>query len=279
MTNLRSVLLSAVALTLLGVSSVAADKSAGKSELRTALGIVEIQVTPGSAADENSLNCITAQSFYLAHTLAADLGIVDERTTLPQRWKIQFKQSFQNSSLRLRSGESALFHTALMSPPADIYVDLSSFREPKASLVGADGIACRGWSQSLVTTLIHEVAHGLEFALMGEAMSHRLRWHAEGFAMWFEREYRRRHFGEKFADNSILDNSIVYSFSAGHTDYNHAARIYEAIVAVIGVDGLVSVYRRMSGEKWTLERALKQESDISLPIYLWLAGNSPDYFK
>lgn len=247
--------------------------------LDTGLGRVEVDVPADIGSYRSSLRCITANTFQIAESLAKELYLIDGVLPRTAHWKIRYMESFRSSSLRMRSGESALFHTAVMNPPADIYVDLSSFRDASHSIRAQSGEVCTGWSRSLVTTLIHEIGHGLEFALMGPAISHRLRWHAEGFATWFEGEYRRRYLGEVRTAQQPLDPSIVYLFSAGSADYAAAAGIFESIIDVIGVNDLRSVYSRMSRENSTFERALRGETGISLPIYLWMARNSAIYFK
>ena len=257
-------MISSLRITLLvGILFVAAADLAGADpvDISTPLGTVRIEGLANSGARNESIKELTLLAFNASHAIASERKLIDSEVQLPATWRLHFLDRFNDKTLKMRSGGSALFHTAVMNPPADIYIDLSSF----------EGSNRR---DALVSTLVHEIAHGLEFSLMNQGMHRRLRWHEEGFAMWFEREFKSAYLHEnRRGTGGNVDPSVIFQFTATPSDYDQVSRIFETIVRLNGSDGLRRVYSAISHEKLSFEAALLKTSGFSPGTYIWLANN------
>ena len=160
---------------------------------------------------------------------------------------------------------SAHCHTAWMGPPADIVINYDRLLDPCG---GATSESVP--SQVLTGALIHEIAHAVEFQLLGSAFSRRQRWHSEGFATWFEsvvidgmpnlkhRQALNSELRER-AKRVFRESWSPYTFDGSPADYAKSFALISTLVDVHGVSGLVAVYNRMSQDNCVLAQAVERE--------------------
>lgn len=251
------------------------DARADEVELFTPLGQVQLDGISAESNSGRSLSCLTTYTFGAAADLLKDLELTGSETSVPKIWQIHLRDRFASLEFVLRSGESALFHTALMNPPAEIFIELSNFYEKGSDTQLPQEIRsrCPGWSKELVSTLGHEIAHGIEFALMGKGSVRRLRWHEEGFAMWFEEKLRQRLFADDSPSVGLsVDPQVIYSFSGTKRNYDEVSRIFEVLSELLGQEGVKSVYQLMFAQNLSFADALKASSGLSPSTIIWLSN-------
>jgi len=164
--------------------------------------------------------------------------------------------------LLIDSPGTTLCHPAWMTPPADIYVvaDLvltGCGRHER--LAGSAGQA------NLRRILIHELGHAVEFQLMGKAFHLSQRWHAEGFATWFETlaEPYVRGEGKAFSRNQLRERARHALFPTWETrlfrgsseDYARGYGLIAVIAEGRAVAELIAVYREMEKSQVDFNKA------------------------
>ncbi len=168
---------------------------------------------------------------------------------------------------------SAFCHTALMGPPADIVIDGYRLLHP------CDGTPVSNPERALQRSLVHEIGHGVEYQLLGNGFSRRQRWHAEGFATWFETWATGKLRGEdsgkvqrlmrEKAAKSFHKNWRPYLFLGSPEDYLTSYALIASVAERRPVADLVAVYRRSSEENLTLEQAVERQ--LGLNFEQWMA--------
>lgn len=151
------------------------------------------------------------------------------------------------STMQKRALGSNYCHMAMMGPPADVVIDINRVLNPCGASSSKPQLAV------LVSSLIHEIGHAVEFRLLGNAFPRRERWHSEGFATWFES------LGQEIIDSSS-DSSLKnrarsvfsmkwrpYLFSGSPADYLQSYAML-AVIAEQSPEKLFAVYQRMSAE-------------------------------
>lgn len=192
------------------------------------------------------------------------LGFPERVRTANYDWNLVLQNGVPSGG-KGRLLSSAQCHTAWMGPPADIVVNYDRLLEPCGAVVGE-----RPPTQILTGALIHEIAHAIEFQLLGKAFSRRQRWHSEGFATWFESVVvdgmpelkHRQALNEELkarAKRVFRENWSPYTFDGSPADYAKSFALISAIVEQKGVRGLVAVYERMAMNNCVFSEAVQLE--------------------
>lgn len=192
------------------------------------------------------------------------LGFPERVRTANYDWNLVLQNGVPTGG-KGRLLSSAQCHTAWMGPPADIVVNYDRLLDPCGAVAGE-----RPPAQILTGALIHEIAHAVEFQLLGKAFSRRQRWHSEGFATWFESvvvdgmpelKHRQALNAElkARAKRVFRENWSPYTFDGSPADYAKSFALISAIVEQQGVRGLVAVYDRMAMNNCVLSDAVRLE--------------------
>ena len=140
-------------------------------------------------------------------------------------------------------------HPAWMTPPSNIYVVSQRVSE------GCGGFkkSTRDTDAELAAILTHEIAHALEFQLLGQKQSARMT--AEGFATWFA-EYASEY--SSIIDDKKMKNENMemakyavlrdknFNFSGSGEDYARASRYFKIIADRYGINDLIKIYDRLA---------------------------------
>ncbi len=170
-------------------------------------------------------------------------------SSAPYGWNIVIQPGIPPGA-KGRLLQSSDCHTAYMGPPADIVVNYDKLFSPCDASerdIGPDRI--------LSHVLIHEIAHGIEFRLLGKGFSRRARWHSEGFALWIESlavEALSSRSGpllrDKFRSHARSNFNPAWRPWLFHGTGNDYANSY-AMIAVVaetrGVPRLLQIYNEM----------------------------------
>ncbi len=176
-------------------------------------------------------------------------------------------------------------HPAWMTPPADIYV----MAKLVATGCGSDLQSPEVATNELTSTLIHELGHAVEFRLMGKAFSENKRWHAEGFATWFEtlaanflpssRRLARRSELLVRAKAALAPNWQPSAFVGTPEDYARSFALLAWIVDRYSVAKLLDIYELMTRKQRGFESAAAEVLGISMEKWVnetvtWLAKSA-----
>lgn len=151
-------------------------------------------------------------------------------------------------------------HPGWMVPPADVYIVGQRVAAGCGGQASGKGVA----DGELMTVLLHEMGHALEFRLLGDAFfGERMR--AEGFATWFAAfaaDYSSlpRRKGAEREETFALARSAPANpagFSGSAEDYARAAMIFYAVAARRGVAGIMLAYEALKRDRAGLAAAVK----------------------
>ena len=160
-------------------------------------------------------------------------------------------------------------HPGWMTPPANIYIVAQRI----AGNCGNDKtIKTTIADAQLTETLVHEIAHALEYHLLEKNPPSFNRMRSEGFATWFEtfaaqysstlnrRRLQKR--DARWALQAIKRSPNSFSFGGSAYDYARASMIFAALEDRFGVAGVMSIYERMNEDRLELLPAIQKE-------YVW----------
>lgn len=168
-------------------------------------------------------------------------------------WQV-FLEKSRRSEMGMLSSERC--HAAWMGPPANIFLSVDSFLTDCGVRSRSSGVVV----EELHRVMVHEVAHALEFRLMGKGFSRRQRWHSEGFAGWFETLHPTwQHDSLLGVDSENLfekDWSPV-NFAGSREDYARSYAMIATIVENRSRETLFSIYAAMDSKKIPFEKAVE----------------------
>ena len=162
---------------------------------------------------------------------------------------------------------SSLCHTAWSGPPSNIVVAADRLTRHCGRVQEKAGA-----SSAFREVLIHEMAHVLEFQLMGRAFSRRQRWHGEGFAMWFEDVVHEASTDSSFRAEALDRKARAERvFSASWTKYEFSGSTQDYLNSYVRIAALAnnyprmpfSIYARMDRENCPFDHALNLELGLS----------------
>lgn len=150
--------------------------------VKTALGDVVVRWSGtaklGGGSDESGESIV--QAWHAAHQVIERNGFPTNVGYSSIDWNLVLREGAPMLKRKSLVG-SRFCQSAWMGPPADIVVDLARIVQP------CNGAPPHGTAIArLRDSLVHEIAHAIEYHLLGAAFSYRERWHGEGFASWFE---------------------------------------------------------------------------------------------
>ena len=239
--------------------------SQGKELIATPLGEVAMRWPRAGVSTETVKAADAVRTAWGAVAAAlGQLGFPERVRSANYDWNLVLQNGVPSGG-KGRLLSSAQCHTAWMGPPADIVVNYDRLLEPCGVVAGE-----RLPKQVLTGALIHEIAHAVEFQLLGKAFSRRQRWHSEGFATWFESvvvdgmpELKHRQALntelKARAKRVFRENWSPYTFDGSPADYAKSFALISAIVEQKGVRGLVAVYDRMAMNNCVLSDAVQLE--------------------
>lgn len=176
-------------------------------------------------------------------------------------WRIVVSKKINQNNSRIANNYC---HLAQMGPPADIVIAASSFAKPCIENLSLD--------LQILSSLIHEIAHVIEYHLLAKAYPRRERWHSEGFALWFQSKgvdllkdkYLAKYFGSKVLEEEVKNlqekNWSVYTFSGSRADYLHSYSIIKDIVDQGGIAQLLAIYQQMSEKNLSFSEVLQRST-------------------
>lgn len=236
--------------------------------LPSPLGLLELTYPPEYSGKISELNTSLPQlmerAFQDAYVLLEKQGILSSISVADYAWRIAVKEKLEFGPNQLGSSHC---HTAVMAPPADIYINANRLRT-----------SCEGNAQTLnglLESLVHEVSHAVEYRLMGLGFSRRQRFHSEGFAMWLQSQYNFQHKRsseklERQRVQAVLDARwLPYTFSGSEQDYLLSYALIQTIVGVFGADTLYEIYSEMSSKGYSFIEA--NEKVTGLNVTAWLS--------
>ena len=168
-------------------------------------------------------------------------------------------------------------HTALMGPPSDIVVNGYRLLHPCDQSLPPE--------QALLTSLVHEIGHAIEFRLLGSAFSRRQRWHGEGFATWFEMRGRKllgvypqsaNHELAYRIRESLRKEWKPYFFQGSPDDYLRSYALISDLVDLHSTEKLFASYKRMSRDNCLFEEAVERELGMSFAQWM---NETRNYFS
>ncbi len=155
-------------------------------------------------------------------------------------------------------------HPAWMTPPSNLYIVAQRVVE---GCGGKRSASTSVADEQLAQVLIHEIAHGVEFALIPRRFQGD-RKRSEGFATWFEffaaQESPLLNSGnileeqKKRALQSITLSPRGFRFSGSAFDYARAAMYFHVIVEKRNTFGLMSVYDLIHGQGLSFYAAVEK---------------------
>lgn len=234
----------------------------GATRIESSLGTVLLYAEP----KERNLPQIRAFSTFLANTLPAlmpQVQAVLQQHGFPQHllradypWHIFLERSHRPSGGALSSQRC---HAAWMGPPANIFLSLDGFSGRCGSFRPSTAVDKK--NDEILSLLVHELAHALEFRLMGRGFSRRQRWHSEGFATWFETLHQD--WQHSTIDNRELQKLFQSDwqpalFSGSRADYSRAYVMVTTIVERGGLEDLLRVYEVMDEEQISFTYAVEK---------------------
>ncbi len=241
-------------------------------QLSTDLGTVLVRY-PRESAVLRVLSPVTSvrRSWEAAAATLLELGIPPFPAEQLPEWNVILTDQ---SRLEVNGSRvsTAFCHTALMGPPADIVIDGYRLLHP------CDGASVANPERALQRSLVHEIGHGVEYQLLGNGINRRQRWHAEGFATWFETWATGKLKGEdskKIQDLmrgkarlAFQRNWKPYLFQGSPADYLTSYALIASIAERRSVASLVAVYQRSSRDHLTLEQAVEREFGLSFAQWM-----------
>ena len=188
--------------------------------------------------------------------------------TAEYHWRLLVKHSSKNP--RRGTLSSARCHTAWIGPPANIFLaaDRLAF-ECKAQRRTPDQI-----EEAFRTVLIHEIAHAVEFHLMGEGFSRRQRWHSEGFASWFEALTKDGRKNQRYqalvleAHNVLSADWHPAKFTGAKSDYARSFAMIAVIAERSSPRMLFRIYADMATFSVPFEQSVKRQLGWSEKTWL-----------
>lgn len=163
------------------------------------------------------------------------------------------------------AGGSGTCHPAWMRPPAEIFVAAKRV----ATRCGRTSLSPEEAAKELGQSLVHELGHAVEFVFMGKGFARGQRWHAEGFARWFETLAGEYFIGRgrqvtrpemlKLARAVYQPSWQPHYFSGSAEDYARAYALVGAIASNRSISRLSDIYRRMDRDRITFEQAVERE--------------------
>ncbi len=231
--------------------------------LDTALGQVSlIKETEIKGLD---LKKIIIQAFEISAEILRKNNFEENLITKNFDWRIVVSKKINQNNSRIANNYC---HLAQMGPPADIVFDARSFAKPCIESLSLD--------LQILSSLIHEIGHVIEYHLMAKAYPRRERWHSEGFALWFqsvgvdllENKNLAKYFGSKKLAEEVINlketNWSVYTFSGSKADYLHAYAIIKYIIAEGGIAQLLSIYQEMSAKNLSFSDIIQEKFSKSV---------------
>ena len=167
-------------------------------------------------------------------------------------------QLFLEPQGRAKSGmlSSERCHAAWMGPPANIFLSVDSF----LNSCGSRKSSVLSIEQELHRVLVHEVAHAIEFRLMGKGFARRQRWHSEGFASWFET------LSSDWKHESLVSNRELelfahdwnpVTFTGSHQDYARSYSMISTLVDTHSPETLMVIYAAMDSNEMSFSSAVE----------------------
>lgn len=202
---------------------------------------------------------IILQAFQISADILRKNNFEESLITKNFDWRIVVSKKINQNYSKIKNNYC---HLAQMGPPADIVFDARSFSKPCIENLSLD--------LQILSSLIHEIAHVIEYHLLAKAYSRRERWHSEGFALWFQsagidlmkNKYLITYFGSKELEMEVRnlpeDNWSVYTFSGSRADYLRSYSIIKYIIAQGGITQLLSIYQEMSEKNLSFSEIVQQ---------------------
>ena len=189
-------------------------------------------------------------------------GFPDRLLEADYRWQLFF---YKQKVKQRGAFSSRHCHAAQIGPPANIFLAVDALR----SDCGTRRLSDSELKLEFARTLIHELAHAIEFQLMGRGFSRRKRWHSEGFATLFEtlstEVFPASHPESLRAKAKELLRPgwrpVLFNGSAG--DYLRSFALISAIAYREDKSELFAVYRRMDQENLSFEEAVEAELGLN----------------
>lgn len=171
-------------------------------------------------------------------------------------------------------------HPGWMTPPANIYVVA---QRVVAGCSGQQGVNTSVADEQLARLLIHEMAHGVEYALLGDSHNPDTSC-AEGFATWFTEISAKQNSlvdakvisaeHSMLAKQSVRTNPTGAYFDGSASAYARAAMNFRVLTQKYGIAGLVDLYALMREQKMTWEGALQKRFNLTTERLLREADKS-----
>lgn len=266
---------------------VYAENAYTVEEFSSSLKLEELKAPPGSIEINTDLGKLTfldkagqkeidfkkiiLQAFKITSEVLRKFNFPEELLKKNYNWRIIVTR-------RLSRGDSRIVnnycHLAQMGPPADIVFDASNFSKPC--------IKDLPLNLQILSSLIHEAAHVIEYHLMAKAYPRRERWHSEGFALWFQSEaisllHNKKlesYFGSQQLAAELQGIKAkawsVYTFSGSREDYLHSYNIIKYLIQERGIAELLEIYNLMNKENLSFSEVIEKRYSKSINQFILL---------
>lgn len=232
----------------------------GGVEVSSALGNVVLFTHPEFRHDAKYIQLKDALRDLAPHALA-QVRTTLERLSFPDslqqeeyHWQI-FLEPARSATRGMLSSEHC--HAAWMGPPSNIFLSVESF----LSTCGSRSKQAVHIREELQEVLVHEIAHALEFRLMGRGFARRQRWHSEGFASWFESVAKADSVHREILETqtSPLFEQLwdPVTFNGTRQDYARSHALIAAISERESIEQLLQVYQQMDQSGMSFAEAVR----------------------
>ena len=189
-------------------------------------------------------------------------------STIDQNWRVIFlDQDLPNAGIPMEIVTHC--HPGWMYPPADIFIVA---QRVSGGCSSGEKLDVGKADQALARVLLHEIGHGIEFALLsGSSANDPIR--AEGFASWFE-SYAARYsdlVDEKQVEadyrllgkRALAQATVGFSASGTPLDYGLGFLQFSYLVKTRGIYGITHLYQDSLKNGINFQQALLKQLGIS----------------